>query len=511
MSEFSNILSQFIHEKNIKVYPLSKYCDFDRATMYKIINGKRNPPSRDIIEKMSDFMRLTPTEDEQFKEAYEISRIGADNYYRRKSTENFLMHFPDKFSIHTGSASDSDFKNESQTPACASIQTQVELNYALRNILLTESGKGEGKAALFMQPDHEGLFSLLSSLNLGYTLEIRHIFCLSNSEILNKDHELYNLEYFNNIFPLYLRNLNYQASYFYDSIHSHFFNLNVLPYFIVTSRYAVSFSSDYQYGIFYSDPDIVAQFWKIFYSFQTKCTPLFQIFHMLPNNLHMLQNISLNASDSYLLQPEACFTPFITDRILEQALSPMLPDRNRLLPLIRAFFNKNTENLASMHVYFTREGIRRFARTGLLKEIPSDFYRPFLPAERLQMLQKLLPWCRQGTYRMLKQPLDQLPINLHLCVNETMGYFSFDNAENQTTYLMFNETGLLYVFLDYLQSLEDTCFYTPEETADFINSEIRTLQYQQLCNKKNKVLPPPSPSENLILYHKNTPFLPMCH
>ena len=134
MSEFSNILSQFIHEKNIKVYPLSKYCDFDRATMYKIINGKRNPPSRDIIEKMSDFMRLTPTEDEQFKEAYEISRIGADNYYRRKSTENFLMHFPDKFSIHTGSASDSDFKNESRTPACASIQTQVELNYALRTI-----------------------------------------------------------------------------------------------------------------------------------------------------------------------------------------------------------------------------------------------------------------------------------------------------------------------------------------------------------------------------------------
>ena len=27
---------------------------------------------------------------------------------------------------------------------------------------------------------------------------------------------------------------------------------------------------------------------------------------------------------------------------------------------------------------------------------------------------------------MLKQPLNQLPINLHLCVNETMGYFSFD-------------------------------------------------------------------------------------
>lgn len=482
MSEFSNILSQFIHTKNIKVYPLSKYCDFDRSTIYKIINGKRKPPSPDVIDKMAEFMHLTPTEYDQFKEAYEITLIGSDNYYRRKSTENFLMHFPDNFSIQPGTEHSVSVRKDNFTsPACASIQTQVELDYTLRNVLIKESCKENGKVALFMQPDHKGLFSLLSSLNLSYTLEIRHIFCLSNNEILSKDHELYNLEYFNNIFPLYLRNLNYQASYFYDSIHSHFFNLNALPYFIVTSQYVVSCSSDYQYGIFYSDPDVVSQFWKIFYSFQNKCTPLFQIFHMLPSNLHMLQNISLNSYESYLLQPEACFTPFISDKILEHALSPMFPDRDRLLPVISAFFNKNTENLASMHVYFTKRGIQRFTKTGLLKELPSDFFRPFLITERLQMLQKLLPCCIQGTYRMLKQPLNQLPINLHLCVNETMGYFSFDNAENQTTYLLFNETGLLYVFLDYLQSLEETYFYTPEETADFIKCEIRKLQYQQLA------------------------------
>ncbi len=69
MSEFSNILSQFIHTKNIKVYPLSKYCDFDRSTIYKIINGKRKPPSPDVIDKMAEFMHLTPTEYDQFKEA----------------------------------------------------------------------------------------------------------------------------------------------------------------------------------------------------------------------------------------------------------------------------------------------------------------------------------------------------------------------------------------------------------------------------------------------------------
>ena len=62
MSEFSNTLSQFIHEKNIKVYSLIKYCNFDRSTMYKIINGKRNPPTKETIDKMAEFMHLTPAE-----------------------------------------------------------------------------------------------------------------------------------------------------------------------------------------------------------------------------------------------------------------------------------------------------------------------------------------------------------------------------------------------------------------------------------------------------------------
>ncbi len=75
---------------------------------------------------------LTPTEYDQFKEAYEITLIGSDNYYRRKSTENFLMHFPDNFSIQPGTEHSVSVRKDNFTsPACASIQTQVELDYTL--------------------------------------------------------------------------------------------------------------------------------------------------------------------------------------------------------------------------------------------------------------------------------------------------------------------------------------------------------------------------------------------
>ena len=42
MSVFSDTLTRYIEHKNIKVFSLAKYCNLDRSTMYKILNGKRN-------------------------------------------------------------------------------------------------------------------------------------------------------------------------------------------------------------------------------------------------------------------------------------------------------------------------------------------------------------------------------------------------------------------------------------------------------------------------------------
>ena len=59
MSVFSDTLTRYIEHKNIKVFSLAKYCNLDRSTMYKILNGKRNPPSSEVFEKMTQFMHLT--------------------------------------------------------------------------------------------------------------------------------------------------------------------------------------------------------------------------------------------------------------------------------------------------------------------------------------------------------------------------------------------------------------------------------------------------------------------
>ena len=51
MSDFSQLLSCHIHSKDIKTYALAQYCGLDRSNMYKIINGKRKPSSRELVYK----------------------------------------------------------------------------------------------------------------------------------------------------------------------------------------------------------------------------------------------------------------------------------------------------------------------------------------------------------------------------------------------------------------------------------------------------------------------------
>ena len=90
--DFAKVLSDYIHEKNVNVYSMAQFCDLDRSTMYKFINGKRRPSSISLVRKMADFMLLTPAEYQLLSEAYRISLVGPEIYFRRKYIWKFLQN-----------------------------------------------------------------------------------------------------------------------------------------------------------------------------------------------------------------------------------------------------------------------------------------------------------------------------------------------------------------------------------------------------------------------------------
>ena len=62
MSEFSDLLSLLIKNQDVNVSALTAYCELDRSTMYKLINGKRAPSSKAQVQKLAAFIKLNPLE-----------------------------------------------------------------------------------------------------------------------------------------------------------------------------------------------------------------------------------------------------------------------------------------------------------------------------------------------------------------------------------------------------------------------------------------------------------------
>lgn len=173
--------------------------------------------------------------------------------------------------------------------------------------------------------------------------------------------------------------------------------------------------------------------------------------------------------------------PFIDRQLLSQAIIPEFPDRDNAIKKMTALLQLNQSKMENglANVYFTKRGLADFAQKGRIKEIPDNFYRPLTVSERIRLLCHILPCCKNGNYRLLKKPLNQLSDNLHLCVNSTFGYMLFNNIHNRTICLIINESSILTTFMDYLSSLDDSGLYSGEETAEFVQTLIDELKNQK--------------------------------
>ena len=162
MSTFSDLFKYYIHEKNIKVMSLAHYCNLERSTVYKFINGKREPMSMELVEQIARFIQLTPPETYKFKEAWKMARMGENTYYIRKSMERFLSDFPNKSTPAPYSTSFQE--NMSGTPSttqnCLLLNSRQAVDSSIRRILLSEASKKDGRIALFLQPDYPFLLHL---------------------------------------------------------------------------------------------------------------------------------------------------------------------------------------------------------------------------------------------------------------------------------------------------------------------------------------------------------------
>lgn len=487
MNNFSRLLNSLVHQKDISVYPMTQYCGIDRTLMYKYLNGKDYPGDQAIVDRMADFMRLSPSEYEELLTAWQIEKIGWKDWSNRRNVENFLLNLPD-ISKLSGTSQSSSRSLPEQTdspdtrkqagsssahacyPDCRALPTQTALNTVISQVIMDEIQKENGRLCLMLQPDYDYLFHLLMGLGeYEHQLPIDHILCLGNSSQSDKAVQDHNLVYLQKILPLYVRALDYNVYYYYDAVESHFSNLNGLSCLILTSSCAITCISDFQSGILYGKPEIVQMLQKHFDACREKCSPFFSPIHSIEDTCEMILKFFSENDEYYSLQPEPCIIPFLTPDLVERIIRPDLPGRAELISLLNDFFRRRKDSVftENYHIFHTTPGLRRFMETGRSYEIPEDLYVPFSPEDRKLLLYRLSPFFPER-YHLLRGPLENLPQNFHLWANASNGYMMFTNRKKETVYLLFTEPGLLTSFIDYLKNLEEKYLYTGEECHHLI-------------------------------------------
>lgn len=473
MSQFSQLLTDHIHNKDVKVYALSQYCNIDRANMYKFINGTRTPSSSELVLKICNFMQLSPTEKDNLIEAYQITQIGADNYYRRKQVSFFLKNF--SIPNHTLPLL-RPYQPVKMQNHVTLLHSEVEINHALTGILSSELAKKNGHIRLLIQPDHEFLMNVLA---IGYqnpSVKVEHIICLNNANTEPVEKQNYNLHCLEKILPLYGSLYQYCCFYYYENIDSCFGKLTLFPYMILTSDFACLLTADMQRGYMTSLSSALEMFSDLFEQYLKKTFPLMKPMDNLFIQFETMKELAEKKIPVHTLQLSPCLTPLLTETLLDKYIIQDLPDRAQFLQMLVEYIQQlyHRDTTLDLDSVFSMNGIRHFMENGYLDEYPQNIYTPLAMSDRISILKKLIVSFNTYHYRILKEDICSFEHELYLVISQQNGFLCFTNPhDHRLIYLDIKEPGFIFTFLDYYESLDDKLFYTNSESLKLLKDMLK--------------------------------------
>ena len=461
--------------------------------MYKVVKGQRNPPSHDIILKISQFMRLTQQEQQLLTDAWQFTVLGLKNYNRRKSIDHFLIYFPDDFSPMWDKSIHREVplavpENLPSFAECLALETQKDVNSYLLYIVSKEASKEHGSVSLLLQPDNKFLFQSLSSMTPHYPLTVEHVFYINHAETLTSDNQFLIIQYLETIFPLFTTaRISYTPLYCYGDVQAGFSSYSLFPCIVLTSEYALMYTPDYQQGILYTDPMILESLRKDFIVEKEKAKSLFEIANVdlaYPAQYLPIKNLVNPDCPTYIIQQEGCLLPLLHPEMIQEFLNSSFQNKELIVRQYGEGIVSSRETQMNLpknwlFQFFTRNGLLYFVRTGRFRELPSSIVAPLSLEDRITILKDFQSYCKIGMFRMLHAPLEHLPGNLRLVVSGKIGYLVLCKENAPLIYMFFKEPTLIELFRAYMESLTDYC-YSTEVTNDYIQEMIDSLVSQ--CN-----------------------------
>lgn len=462
MSIFSDKLRTFVKQKGHNIYSLAKYCRMDRSNMYKIVQGTRHPASLEVVENIAQSLALTPFERKELLEAWHVSEVGEYIYFERKLIAEFIGHLKAEqtagYSEGAGSKGRSLYISEPR-PA---VSGKNNVNICLKSMIEKEAQKETPEICLICQPEQSFLLDLLAVCGSHKkNFKIRHLICMESFS--EKEENKYNLQCLNDMAPLLMSSCKYHVYYYYDKVQSHFYNMNILPYMLLTSESVMLISSDFEYGIYSKSEEKLSLFHHMFEEYTSETEELFKCGMGISEILKEYKEVMADRIVAVL-----CPGPLSASVPLEIS-SKYLKRDDKDGELLKSFMEDTGEYVQKCIVrpqyrnFFTEEGIRDFMDHSHIIDMMESYYETFSEADRLTVLENMRKMMLEQHVEahLIRPGLLHMQRDFYMTVYENgRTDMMFKNTDGQWRLLSIHEKSLgesFYNFTKYLTESTKVC------------------------------------------------------
>lgn len=355
---------------------------FSRPYISMMREGKRCSPNYEQIKCLIYNLNLTPKEEREIIDAYWQERLGKEDIVVYEEIRKMVEAVNHEEAILG--------KTHLQYELNMQQQIVGEMNITEYAQMLLQKQTDSVAKIVVPAKIEEFCHMLNQMLHRNPALVIEHLFSMDN-EVTTR--ELHNIRILKNIFLNMLHGARYYPMYYY--IKQVYSDPNgVFPYFILVDDRLMIISETWKHACIISEPYLIDGYQRQYEIKRRQCQPLFQYMSgidcIMKGLCGFYSETDVETQEPfYSLEYEPCLLPYLTEDILEhiqqdvdisirqktlQYLQPMLPQCQK----------KGVLN------YFSAEGLNEFVVNGRMSILPTEFYRPFTPKERLQLLECFL-------------------------------------------------------------------------------------------------------------------------
>ncbi|KUO75300.1 MAG: hypothetical protein APF81_17595 [Desulfosporosinus sp. BRH_c37] len=483
MSKFSNKLKSLIEDCGTNIYQLAKNAELDRTTIQRSIAGKRLP-NVIFVEKLCDYLRVSPIERKELLEFHAISKVGEEVYASRKYIKGMIERIA---TIHM--KTDNMIIGEKTVVFDSQINNDIKVfsgQYCVNNLIhnILEDvvyNENSSQINLIVPFEYTFLFDFLNQLYFSRKgkISIRHIVKLSkNPKTLQNSN--FNLEILLNVLPFaFTAGSGYQPYYYYGNTDAAKDIAMIMPYYILTNKRLVTLSADFTTAILYNNEEILKTYRTEFEKVVLQMNPFIKKLSDCGEMLSTYLSAYKDAGQfTHTIEPQPCFAKYYTHQMVDEKLRQGIEHRDELLKSLYQLFDVYKDYRSIPMSLFSIEGLEYLVTTGLMADLPPRFALPFTVKERKYLLQSLRDEIEKDIY--LVRAIDCSKFSISSVATIQLyginGLIFITADDNGIISCFIDEKNICEAFHDFFESLHDSdLVYSKEKTLRIIDGFIAQL------------------------------------